>query len=72
MSTFDALYLDAKRRRDKLDALYGSHLKEAIEKASPAITARGRHSSAQPLEVKLTSQRVRGLRGTSELPGGNP
>ena len=53
MSTFDALYLDAKRRRNKLDALYGSHLKEAIEKASPAITARGRHSSAQPLEVRL-------------------
>ena len=35
MSTFDALYLDAKRRRDKLDALYGSHLKEAIERPRP-------------------------------------
>lgn len=39
---FNALYVDAHRRRNKIYAMSGARLKEAENKGSPTITTRGR------------------------------
>lgn len=53
LSCFHALYLDAKRRQAKLEALTGEHMKRVSRPGSPSITARGRQSSVEPLDVRM-------------------
>ena len=67
ISTFDALYLDAKRRRAKMDALCGAHMKDAMVRASPVITARGRQASVVPLEVRIKENAERWVQRWKEL-----
>lgn len=67
MSTFHDLYLDAKRRREKMEARSGDRLKEAVGRASPEITERGRQSSVVPLEVRMKENAERWARRWKEL-----
>lgn len=67
LSTFHDLYLDAKRRREKMEARSGDRLKEAVGRASPKITERGRQSSVVPLEVRMKENAERWARRWKEL-----
>lgn len=67
MSCFHALYLDAKRRRAKMEALVGAQLKEDRAKGSPSITARGRQASVEPLDVRMKENAERWTRRWQEL-----
>lgn len=67
LSTFHDLYLDAKRRREKMEARSGDRLKEAVGRASPEITERGRQSSVVPLEVRMKENAERWARRWKEL-----
>lgn len=67
MSCFHALYADAKRRRAKIEALAGAHLKESMGSGAPSITARGRQAAVEPLDVRLRETSERWARKWQEL-----
>lgn len=67
LACFHALYADAKRRRAKIEALTGAHLKEVAGPGSPVITARGRQLTREPLDVRLKENADRWTRRWQEL-----
>ncbi|CAM9094368.1 unnamed protein product [Pylaiella littoralis] len=65
-ATFDALYQDAKRLREKMEALKGAHEKVA-RAPSPVITAMGRQAASTPLDVRMQENAERWIRRRQEL-----
>lgn len=67
MSCFHALYLDAKRRREKMETLTDARIVEVAGPGSPVITALGRKQSGEPLDVRLKEDAERWVRRWKEL-----
>ena len=64
--TFDALYQDAIRRREKMEALKGAQ-KEEARPPSPVITAMGRQAAGAPISVRMQQDAERWTRRWQEL-----
>lgn len=64
--TFDTLYEDAKRRREKMEALKGAQ-EQVARPPSPVITAMGRQVAGAPLDVRMQQDAERWTRRWQEL-----
>lgn len=64
--TFDALYEDAKRRREKIEALKGAQ-ELMTRPPSPLITAMGRQVVRDPIDVRMKLEAERWARRWEEL-----
>lgn len=67
MSRFHALYLDAKRRRAKMEALTDARIIEVAGPGTPVITDLGRKQSSEPLDARLKENAERWARRWKEL-----
>ncbi|CAM9401326.1 unnamed protein product, partial [Sphacelaria rigidula] len=67
MSRFHALYLDAKRRRAKMEALTDARIVEVAGPGTPEITDLGRKQSTEPLDARLKENAERWARRWKEL-----